>query len=822
MRDQAVAAGVQGRVVRGQARRHVVGVEQGHLGGATQAGAAHHGDVHPADRQDAGAAVAGGADHADRRLLAVGRRQEGRQVRLHRGRAHARAAAAVRDAEGLVQVEVRHVRAVLAGLGDADQRIHVGAVGVDLAAVRVDDLADLDHRFLEHAVRGRVGDHQRGKAVRMLLRLGPQVGHVHVAVDVALHHHHLHAAHLRGSGVGAVRGLGDQADLAVRLAARAMVCPDGEKPGEFTLRAGIRLQADGVVTRALDQHGLERVHQVAIALHLVGGRQRVDVREFRPGHRQHLAGGVELHRARAQRDHGAVHRQVLVGQLAQVAQQFVLAVVGVEDRVGHEVGGAVQRRRQAVGHGVVERVHVRRHAEQGPQCLHVRAGAGLVEGDRELRAVDLAQVHALRARGRVDPRGVHAGDVHGVEEAGVGGDAGRAQAGGEDGGEPMRAAGDAAQAVRAMVDRVHAGHHRQQHLRGADVGGGLLAADVLFAGLQGEAVGGLAERVDGHADQAARHRALEGVLAGQECGMRAAEAEGHAEALGVADHDVRAPFSRRHQQGERQQVGGRRDHAAARVRGFGDRPVVAHLAGAAGILQQHREGVGGERGGVVADLHVDAEALGAGAHHGDRLRVAIGRDEEQVGLALAGALGQGHRLGGGGGFVEQRGIADLHPGQVGGHGLEVDQGLHAALRDLGLVRRVGGVPGRVLQHVAQDHRRRVGAVVALADEAAEHLVAIGDPADLCQRLGLADRIGQGQRVGQLDARRHDRVHHRLQRRLADDGEHVRHLVGIGTDVAFDEGVVMLELAQAFAGHGQFRTRVGPCEAARRAPPCPFA
>lgn len=75
----------------------------------------------------------------------AGTRQVRRQVRLHRARAHARAATAVRNAEGLVQVEVRHVRAPLAGLGDADQGIHVGAVGIDLAAMRMHRFADRHH-----------------------------------------------------------------------------------------------------------------------------------------------------------------------------------------------------------------------------------------------------------------------------------------------------------------------------------------------------------------------------------------------------------------------------------------------------------------------------------------------------------------------------------------------------------------------------------------------------------------------------------------------------------------------------------------------------
>ena len=54
--------------------------------------------------------------------------QEGGQMRLDADRAHAGAAAAVRDAEGLVQVHVADVGAELGGAGDADQRVEVGAV----------------------------------------------------------------------------------------------------------------------------------------------------------------------------------------------------------------------------------------------------------------------------------------------------------------------------------------------------------------------------------------------------------------------------------------------------------------------------------------------------------------------------------------------------------------------------------------------------------------------------------------------------------------------------------------------------------------------
>ena len=57
------------------------------------------------------------------------------------------------------------------------------------------------------------------------------------------------------------------------------------------------------------------------------------------------------------------------------------------------------------------------------------------------------------------------------------------QAGRQDLQQAMHAAGDQSQALGSVVDRVEARDHGQQHLRGADIAGGLLAADMLLTGL---------------------------------------------------------------------------------------------------------------------------------------------------------------------------------------------------------------------------------------------------------------------------------------------------------------------------------------------------
>lgn len=56
-------------------------------------------------------------------------------------------------------------------------------------------------------------------------------------------------------------------------------------------------------------------------------------------------------------------------------------------------------------------------------------------------------------------------------------------------GFPVDFRADALEAFLPVVYGVESGQHGQKHLGGADVGGGLVTADVLFPRLQGQAVG---------------------------------------------------------------------------------------------------------------------------------------------------------------------------------------------------------------------------------------------------------------------------------------------------------------------------------------------
>ena len=66
--------------------------------------------------------------------------QECLQVLAHADRSNARSASAVRNAEGLVQVQMAHVRSEMARAANTDKRVEVRAVHVNLAAIFVDDL----------------------------------------------------------------------------------------------------------------------------------------------------------------------------------------------------------------------------------------------------------------------------------------------------------------------------------------------------------------------------------------------------------------------------------------------------------------------------------------------------------------------------------------------------------------------------------------------------------------------------------------------------------------------------------------------------------
>ena len=279
---------------------------------------------------------------------------------------------------------------------------------------------------------------------------------------------------------------------------------------------------------------------------------------------------------------------------------------------------------------------------------------------------------------------------------------------------PWTARGDASETLGAVVHGVHRGDHRQQHLRGADVAGRLLPADVLLAGLQGQPVRRVAVGVDRHADESPGQRALQPLPHGHVAGVRPAEAERHAEALRGADHDVGPDLARRAQQAQREQVGGHGHQTAPRRA----RPP----PGRTGRARRPSTPAPARSTPNTSPSGSDTDPSGATTGRRPRRRGRAARPGCAPPRWSAGGSRRRRRTRrpplpstpGGRSVIASAAAVPSSSSEALAMAMPVrsativwksSERLEPALGDLGLVRRVGRVPGRVLQHVAADDRR---------------------------------------------------------------------------------------------------------------------
>ena len=348
VRNETVLARVEHRVVVAQAGGDVVRRKHRGTRRSLEPLGAHHAHVGPRDGQNARAAVLRGTD--DVRVIEVRRSrrawQEWREMRLRRHWADAWTATAVRDAEGLVQVEVRNIPAKVAIPRVPEQGVEVGAVDVDLSPGGVHSIRDRPHLVLIHAVRARVGDHESRDRFGMRGDLRAKVVKVYIAEVVTRDDDDRHTGEHGAGRVGAVSRRWDEAHRALRIAIGEMEPSNREQPGQFALAARIGLQRHRVVAGDFGEPALELADELAVADGVFVGCERVNVCELGPGHRLHLTCRVELHRARAERDHAAVERVVLIGEVLEVAHHARLRAVRVEDRMREVDRLALQLDRQ--------------------------------------------------------------------------------------------------------------------------------------------------------------------------------------------------------------------------------------------------------------------------------------------------------------------------------------------------------------------------------------------------------------------------------------------------------------------------------------------
>ncbi len=381
----------------------------------------------------------------------------------------------------------------------------------------------------------------------MLFGLLSQIGDVDVAVRRGRDHDHAHARHRAARRVGAVRRGGDQDDVTVRVAAIAVVGADHHQARELALRAGIGLERHRAEARNLLQRLLQLRDDLRVALRLVGGDERMDAREVLPRHRQHLGRGVQLHRARAERNHRRVEADVLPLQRPDVAHHLRLRAMRVEDRVGHEggcsPGAGIRDPGSAVGPIDRSLRCAQASRKDVDDVLDVGCRHGFVQRDANRRAVDVPEVDAglerrppnrVDARRNVEPQRVEIGRV-GLP------DSERGELPIENPSQLVDAAGNRFQTLRPVVYPVHRGHVGEERLRRADVRRRLLPPDVLLARRQRHPVRLVAVCIDRHADDAAGRLPDEGMAGREERRRPSRRAASGAQARGDPCRPRRAP-----------------------------------------------------------------------------------------------------------------------------------------------------------------------------------------------------------------------------------------------------------------------------------------
>ena len=536
---------------------------------------------------------------------------------------------------------------------------------------------------------------------------------------------------------------------------------------------------------------------------------RMEVGEARERDEPLVDARVVLHRAGAERIEARVDAEVARRQLGEVPDQLELRHLGeprrlgAPKRLGHLRRGQPlrprDRRRAAAGlRLLVDQLHRRDLREHVGEAVDLRRRPLLRDGDEQdvvhARVVAPERVpgmHAERARVADDVSRVPSDAYRKLLERCPFWkqqlDAGALL-------EPLlriraeRETGlpHVAESLRAEPREVHEAAERKQRLIRRDVGGGLLAADVLLARLQGEDIAAFTRGVYRLADDASRHAADELLARREEAVVRTAVRGEVARPLPLAERDRAAVAARRLEHAERQRIDVRDRQRLRVVRRGGEVRSRLQAAEEVRLLEDHgRRAVGClpqlvriGRAAAVRDLDdLETEAGRIGLHHLADLRVRRLGDDD--GRAAGRVLRDVARVRGHGLAVVAGRVRDVHPGQLADRGLVLEDGLEHALAHLRLVRRVRREELAALQDRV-DHRRHVVVVDACAEE--RQLVRrVGVP-----RRQLAQVSGQlllGQRRLELELAPEPHsggnvAEQLLDGRNADRAEHLR-LVGVG-------------------------------------------
>ncbi len=321
----------------------------------------------------------------------------------------------------------------------------------------------------------------------------------------------------------------DQTDLAMMIPARLMIGGNGQKACIFTLRTRIGLHRHRIIACDLAQIIRQGRQHLRIALGLILWRKRVQPAKFGPCDWHHLDRGVQLHRARAKRDHGTIQRQVTIRQAAHIPHHLGFRAVHVENRMGEILCFPQERVRDRWRFNRIQKRCAKRLTDRGQMGF----GCHLIHGNTNPILANITQVDPPRHSRGHDPR-LFGPDLD-CDRVKIAlrqrRKAARLKTFGETRCVQMHPLRNRAQSARAVEHRIKRGHDGQKRLRGADIRGGFLAANMLLARLQGEAIGTAPLRVNRYANKPTWDGPLIGLATGKKCCVRATISQRHTKAL---------------------------------------------------------------------------------------------------------------------------------------------------------------------------------------------------------------------------------------------------------------------------------------------------
>ena len=246
------------------------------------------------------------------------------QTLAYANRTTAWTATTVRSGEGLVQIDVHHVEAHIAGTANAEHRVEIGSIVVHKTTTIVNETSNHRDVSFEDTEGVRVGHHH---ASHIGTKQWLEILHIYGTIGQALYLDHLEASYSSRSGIGAMGRIGHDDLGACLIATLLMICLDDHKSGQLSMCTSIRIERKARKTGNLGQRTLYLVINLQAALHIFhrGGRMAIETGE---GTEFLVELRIVLHSTRAQRIEARINTEVIVRHVGVMANHSKFVTLG--------------------------------------------------------------------------------------------------------------------------------------------------------------------------------------------------------------------------------------------------------------------------------------------------------------------------------------------------------------------------------------------------------------------------------------------------------------------------------------------------------------